>query len=118
MNGGPERTVPLPTKAKPRRWSAGARTRAPGVRSGRLAVHPRLGELGQLLVGALFFLEDAVEDAGAVRTAELLRPGRERAVASDLVMLDRLGGGEQRRVEDLRIVGVADDLLGLLDEAV
>src|SRR3954469_10247375 len=97
------RALTGPRRAIPPRAPSGALR----VRSGSLAVHPRLGELSQLLVGALLFLEDAVEDAGAVRTAELLCPGRERAVAGDLVMLDRLRRGEQRRVEHLRIVRVA-----------
>ena len=59
-----------------------------------------------------------LEDGGAVAAAELVRPGDQRAVAGDLVVLDSLRGGDQGGVHDLRIVDVAGDLFGFLDDAV
>ena len=50
--------------------------------------------------------------------AEFLGPGDQRAVAGDLVVLDRLGGCDQRRVQHLLVRDLAGDLLGFLDDSV
>src|SRR5207253_1628793 len=65
----------------------------PTEQSRRAQVDLALGDVGELLVGRLFLLEILLQQVGAVVAAEPLRPGDQRAVARDLVMLDRLRGG-------------------------
>src|SRR3546814_17749332 len=79
-------------------------------RSGRLAVHRALGELGEEHVGLLLLLQGLVKQLGGLVHAELLRPRLEGAVAGDLVMLDGLGNGDQHGVEHLAALEVVHDL--------
>src|SRR5215470_670882 len=86
--------------------------------SGGAAIDEAFGERVELRVGRLLLLERPLEDAGAVVAAKLLRPRDQRSVARDLVVLDRLRGGDQRRVEHLLVLDLAGHLLGFLDDAV
>ena len=52
----------------------GRLTSSPAVLRGFL-VDPRRGQFGQFLVGRLFLVEVLLEHAGAIRPAQLLRPG-------------------------------------------
>src|SRR5918995_3270182 len=68
-----------------------APTRLPRLALSRLAVHALLRKLAKLFVCALFLLEDSVQDTRVVGQSKLACPGCERAVNSDLVVLDALG---------------------------
>jgi len=50
---------------------------------------------------AFFLFEILLQSARAVVAPEILRAGDERAVARDLVVFDRLCGGNERSVEHL-----------------
>ena len=50
-----------------------------------------LCQLGQGVVGLGFFRKRCIQELDGFRVAELLGPGTKRAVAADLVVLDRLG---------------------------
>ena len=85
---------------------------------GGLPVHRGFGQLCQLVVGHIFLIEILLQKRGAIGAAELLCPGLQRAVAGDLVMLHRLGGGDDGRIEDLLVRDLACNLVGLLQNAV
>jgi len=72
-------------------WSA-QRFATIEITSGRVTIDPRLSDFRQLLVGSVFLIEVLLKNTGAVVAAHLLRPGNQRAVAGDLIMLDRLRG--------------------------
>src|SRR5262245_66674235 len=78
--------------------TAGAKRTACGSRC--LAIDVAFGKGGQLAVRGLLLLQVLFEQPGAIRAPELLRPRDQRAVARHLVVLDRLGRGDQGRVED------------------
>src|ERR1700751_4368301 len=84
----------------------------------RAQVDLALGDVGELLVGRLLFLEVLIQQVGDVVAAEPLRPRDQRAVAGDLIMLDRLRGGDDRGVEHLVVGNLAGHVLGFLDDAV
>ena len=62
------------------------------------------GDLGEELVGVLFFFKDGFEHGRIVALAEDVRPGAQRAVDGDLVMLDLLAGGDEGYVADAGIL--------------
>ena len=68
-------------------------------------------------VGRFLFVEGPAENSRAIRAAEFFRPGDQAAVPGDLVMLDRLRRGHQRRVEHARL-GFRQDIVGFLQDAV
>ena len=57
----------------------------------RLLVDHRLGKLGQRLIGRFFLVEGLLQKLRRIVQTEFLGPGAQRAVAGDLVVLDRLG---------------------------
>ena len=74
--------------------------------SGRLLerglVDLRERDLVELLVGRLLLLEGLAEQLRGLLVAARLGQRVDRAVARDLVVLDLLRRGDQRRIEDLR----------------
>src|SRR5690606_30839814 len=62
-------------------------------------------------------LQGGVEKPRGVIEAELGGPALQRAVAGDLVMLDRLRGGDQAGVEGRRVLELVHDLLAFGDDA-
>ena len=56
-------------------------------------------ELRECLVGLLFLRERSVEKLDRLVKTQFGSPGFERAVAGDLIVLDRLGGCQQTGVE-------------------
>ena len=58
------------------------------------------------------------KQVGAVVATDAARPGDQRAVARDLVVLDGLTGGDERGVQHLLVGDLAGDLVALLQDAV
>src|SRR3954466_16271403 len=62
--------------------------------SGRLGlsllIDHRLGELGERIIGRLFLVARLLEELRGVAQVELLALGAQRAIAGNLVVLDRL----------------------------
>ena len=71
----------------------------------------------QRLVRVGLFLQRLVEQLDGVFQAENMGPALERAVARDLVVLDRLGGRDQTGVDRWRSLEAFDNLLALGDDA-
>ena len=67
--------------------------------SGCFGVDRRIGKLGQRLVGLLLLGQRLVEQLDRILHAELGSPGLQRAVAGNLIVLDRLSRREQAGVE-------------------
>src|SRR5690606_20609881 len=84
--------------ARRRRPRAAKRRRGSGRRLERGLVDFRQRDLIELRVGLLLLVQGLLEQLGGVVVAERLGQGAHRAVARDLVMLDFLGGGDQRSV--------------------
>jgi nicotinamide-nucleotide amidase len=80
-------------------------------------VDARQRQLAELLVRGLLFLQCFLKQLNRVVHLELLGPSAQRAVARDLVVLDGLRAPYQPRIQDRALVGFADQLLGLFDEA-
>src|SRR5262249_2170552 len=64
----------------------------------------------QLGVGRLLFVEIGIEEANDVLVTKLLGPCDQGAVAANLVMLDGLRAGNDRRIQDLWNVVLAAQL--------
>src|SRR5687767_3390773 len=69
--------------------------------SGSFQIDLLLGDARQLSVGRFLLIEGGRQQFCDSLLVELFRPGDERAVTRDLVVLDRLRGGDQGRVEHL-----------------
>ena len=61
-----------------------------GAFASRHGIDPAFRNPVQLLVGGFLFLKILFEDIGEIVAAQFARPGDERTVARDLVMLDGL----------------------------
>ncbi len=72
----------------------------------------------QLLVGSLLLFEIGVEQAYHVVVAKLSRPGDQRAVAGDLIMLDGLRAADDGGVKHVLVIDFAGDFVGFLDQTV
>jgi hypothetical protein len=70
-----------------------------------------IGDGAEHLVGCFFFVEDGFEYAGIVGEAEDGSPGSQRAVDSDLMMLDLLTACDEGNVADAGGGGVLDAVL-------
>src|SRR6476620_12637489 len=68
-----------------------------------LPVQAALRKLGQSAVGVVLLLERLVEQRRRFSHAELVRPSDQRAVTSDLVMLNGLCVGDHAGIEDVGI---------------
>src|SRR5215210_2922939 len=88
------------------------------LRSGRLWVDLAFGDGGQLLICRLLLIQGLLQHARAVLAAELLRPGNQGAVAGNLVVLHRLRGRQESRVERVFIRHLAGNFVRLLHEPV
>src|SRR5690349_4839021 len=92
----------------------------PGVKPtglGRLAVYLAGRELAQLLVGRFFLAQRLLEETACVAEAELVGPGRECAVARDLVVLHGLRRRDQAGIERLAALELVHDRLAFLEDA-
>src|SRR3978361_955782 len=79
-----------------------------GARSARGAeVGLALRSRGQLLVGGFFLIQRLLQDSSAIIAAKLLGPRHQTAIARDLVVLDRLSGIDQCRVQNRLVVDLA-----------
>src|SRR5436190_24124761 len=83
----------------------------------RLLVDHRLGELGERLIGRLFLVERLLKELHGLVETEFLGPGAQRAVAGDLVVLDRLCRRDKTGIERGRTLVLLDDLLALVEDA-
>src|SRR5215210_124885 len=116
-----------PSPSSPSAWNLSSALRTPPRRgegfgdrrsmpSHRLLVHMGFGELRELLVGHLFFLESPLQERRMHLLAEHLGVGADRAVAGDLVVLDPLRGGDEAGVDHLGIALHLDHLVAFLDQ--
>src|SRR5262245_11448933 len=64
------------------------------------AVEFTLGHGGQLLIRRFFLVEVLLKQSRAIVPPELLCPRNQRTVARNLIVLDRLGRGDQRGIQD------------------
>src|SRR5262245_9958824 len=104
IRGGPN--------ARPRlRWRGPGAVRQDWISLRGAAIDLALRQDGELLVGRLFLVEVLLQQGGAVAAAELLGPGDQAAIAGDLVVLHRLRGGDERRIEHRLVVDLAGDVL-------
>src|SRR6478609_8025613 len=62
-------------------------------------VNGALGDLGKGFVSRLLFLQCLLQKRHGVFKAKLFRPSDERPVAGDFVMLYRLRGGQEARIQ-------------------
>src|SRR5499426_522433 len=109
----------LRAKQYPRARGAGPRVVSRGsIRLRGATVDLALRHDGELLVGRFFLFEVLLQQGSAVAAAELVRPGDQAAVARDLVVLDRLRGRNERRVQHRLVGDLAGDVLGFFDDAV
>src|SRR5437667_9315250 len=92
------------------------RAHAGGLRGA--AIHLALGHGGQLLVERFFLVEILLKQARAILPTELFRPGDQRTVARNLVVLDSLRRGDERGVENRFVLDFAGHILSLVDDAV
>ena len=97
----------MPTLRDTRRSARGMCDVVLGRLSFRHVIHHRGGEFRQRFVGLLFLGKRLVKQSDRVAQAELLRPGAQGAIAGDLVVLDRLGGGEQPGIMCRRVLALA-----------
>ncbi len=111
---------------KPLRWRGMQSAPARGEGAGRSVRWPAQAAMRLLLVSATWVsflsvaissLECRIKQGHRIFQTELLGPGFQRAVAGDLVVLDRLGGGDEAGVERLGALEVLDDGLAFLDDA-
>src|SRR4051794_36920743 len=82
-----------------------------------LLIDHRLGELGERLIGRLFLVKRLLEELRGVAQVELLGPGAQRAIAGNLVMLDRLRRRDKTGIERGRALELLDDFLALVEDA-
>ena len=76
-------------------------------------------DAGELLVGRLLFLKRGLGQGDVCVVAQQLRPSAQRAVDGHFVVLYLLGGGDERGVEDGRIIlGVLDAVFRLRDQGI
>src|SRR5436189_5854646 len=83
----------------------------------RSLVHPCDSDLGQRLVGSTLLVERLLQQRGSFIPSQLLCERTRRAVRRDLVMLDALGGADQRGVLRGTVAVSLDDLLTLADQS-
>ena len=89
------------------------------LRGRSLRVHTLAkGDRVQLGVCCLLFVEVRGQQANQIVMSELFSPGNERAVAGNLVMLDRLGIGNDAGIEHGLIVDLPGGFVSFLDQAV
>ena len=100
------------------RGPRGRATSPAGAGEGGLPVHLALGKRRELLVRRLLLLQRLLQGLNDLLTAELLRERDQGPVARHLVVLDRLRGGQHRGIAHFRVVAIAHDLLGFLEDAV
>jgi len=70
------------------------------------------------MVGRPLLGKRLLQQLGAIGTPEFTRPGDQRAVAGDLIMLGCLGGGDQGDIHDHVIIDIIGDLVCLIQNAV
>lgn len=97
-------------------FGPGGRRRRCGARGERGGVDGKR-EFGERFVGVAFLVEARGEPGGDLRLAEGVREGPRGAVAGDLVVLDPLGGADERGVAHGGRAFHRDRLRALLDEA-
>lgn len=85
--------------------------------SGGFRVHGGFGDLGEQLVGCLFFIEGRLEQLSHIVEAERVCPGDHRAVPADFIVLDGLCPGNQSRIKSIGALELLHNLLALLDDA-
>src|SRR6476660_4576275 len=103
-------------RARPAPSGESLRANASSLGSG-LPVQAALRKLGQSAVGVVFLLERLVEQRRRFSHAELVRPSDQRAITSDLVMLNGLRVGNHARIEDIRIGGFLHVLGALFEDS-
>src|SRR5256885_529847 len=84
----------------------------------RLEVDLLLAQRRKFLIGGFFFLQRCRQKLGDRILAEFFGPRDKGAVSSDLIVLHRLRGRDQRRVQHVLVVDLARHLVGLIDDAV
>src|SRR5262245_59990903 len=90
--------------------------RAGGLRGA--AIQFTLGHGGQLLVRRFFLVEILLKQCRAIVAPEFLCPRDQRAIARDLIVLDRLRRSDERGIQNRLVLDLARDLFGLVDDAV
>src|SRR5262249_24454715 len=83
----------------------------------RLLIHYCLGELGERLVGSLLLVQCLLQQGGCLVEAELFGPRTQRAVPRDLIVLDRLRGGQQAGIERRLALVLVHDLRAFVSNA-
>src|SRR6478735_5370273 len=78
-----------------------------------LLVDAALRDVGELLVRGLLFVEILLQQVGRAVVLHRPRPGDQRAVGGDLVVLGALRRRDQHRVHRLVVVRLANHLVGL-----
>src|SRR5580658_8846923 len=73
---------------------------------------------GQFVVGRFFLSKVLLQHLRAVVATENLGPRDQRSIAGHLVVLDRLRGGDESRVQNVLVVNFAGDFFSFLDDAV
>src|SRR4051794_25641609 len=92
------------------------------------AVHLAFGERRQLSVLFLLLIQAQLKKVDDLQVAQdclinrlpmakLVRPGYQRAVAVNLVVLDGLSRSDNRRVLDVLVLDLANEFFTFLDEA-
>jgi len=84
---------------------------------GRLLVDAGLGQARQRLVGAPLLVEGLLQQIARIPVFEAVGKRAGRTVRGNLVVLDALGGRDQRRVGDVGRATLGDDLVGLGEDA-
>src|SRR6516225_10235238 len=77
-----------------------------------------LRQLRQSLVCPLLFVEVLIEQSDGIAQAKLVRPGLQRPVPADLIMLDGLSGGDEAGVKSSGIFEYLHEFLALVDKSV
>src|SRR5262249_41770866 len=90
--------------------------RAGGLRGAAIQFTLRHG--GQLLVRRFFLVEILLKQCRAIVAPEFLCPRDQRAIARDLIVLDRLRRSDERGIQNRLVLDLARDLFGLVDDAV
>src|SRR5215211_8531413 len=102
--------------APPSSQAATATARPRLLRRLRILVDRGLGELGQPLVGSLFLIQVLLQERNGVGQLQPVRPSNEGAVASDLIVFHRLGGGQQASIKGGHALELVYDLLAFLND--
>jgi hypothetical protein len=76
------------------------------------------GDGRELFVRSLFLVKDGIEEAHDVIVPERVRPRDQRAVAGDLIVLDRLRRPDDSRVKNFLVGDFAGGFIAFLDQPV